>query len=87
MSEPTGTVRRWVPRNLRDDGMIEDREIEHYNLDIAQYVLASDYAALAAQAVALATTLEKIGDRMTLRYTVEIERIMKAVLDAHGRKG
>ena len=47
-------VRRFVPRNLRDDGMIEAHEVAHYtHLNLSQYVSASDYAALAARVQAV----------------------------------
>ena len=101
MSEPAGTVRRWVPRNLQDHGMILASEVAHYtHLSLVQYVLASDYDLLAKQARELATAVDvamwlvSVPDHMQdeewqdkyMELKIAYQQA-QAVLDAQGRRG
>ena len=45
--EATKSLVKWVPRNLRDDGMIAASEVAHYtHLDLIEYVKLADLTAL-----------------------------------------
>lgn len=45
MTDHAQLAREFVPRILRDDGMIEAQEVAHYtHLNLTKYVLATDYA-------------------------------------------
>lgn len=67
-------VRRYVPRILRDDGMIEAQEVAHYtHLNLSQYVLASDYDALAARVQAMEREIASQDVQMNaVRYRAEL---------------
>ena len=91
MIDPAGRVRRWVPRNLRDDGMVEASEVAHYDcLSLTQYVLASDCDALAAQARELVETAEYLADSWDYKgpHEIAVNLLLtqaRAMLDAQGR--
>jgi hypothetical protein len=79
MSEPTGTVRRWVPR-------VGDLVPTIQSHETGGYVLAKDYDALSAQAVALAQTVQMLCEKHGHTDYPSYQQA-QALLDAQGRKG
>lgn len=73
-------VRRFVPRNLRDDGMIEAHEVAHYtHLNLSQYVSASDYAALAARVQAVEKERDEQKEKFLYWHEVAHDRDLHVV--------
>lgn len=86
----TRQVKLFVPRILRDDGMIDSQEVEHYtHLNLAKYVLAADYdkAYQQGRVAGLAKAVEIIKANTDVKKAIEIIRLHSLAQQAQEAKG
>jgi hypothetical protein len=85
MSDQAMGPKMWVPRNLQNDGMIEDVEVAHYtHLSLTQYVTASDYAALREELASYKEAVSQLH-RDTAVQATTIDRLREELAQREGQ--